>query len=126
MAGSYHACESPAVVVPWRLLVGRQTAVLPQTFGGGASPETVASAVASLVHQEAIEMQLTDAEHPGWLRAVVSRGDYGNVLNQMVALGLVEARNDPTDILATRWFATPYGLQTGSRLLAIKHTKPRW
>jgi len=38
----------------------------------------------------------------------------------MVALGLVEAHSDPTNLLATRWFATPYGIQLGSRLLAVR------
>jgi Domain of unknown function (DUF4062) len=98
--------------------------VLPQTFGGGATPEVVASAVASLVQREAAAMRLVVAEHPGWLRAIVSRSDYGKVLNQMVALGLVEGRSDPSNILATRWFATPYGIQTGCRLLAVKHAQP--
>jgi hypothetical protein len=69
-------------------------------------------------------MALAVAEHPGWPAAVVSRSDYGKVLNQMVALGLVEGRSDPTDALGTRWFATPYGIQTGCRLLAVKHAQP--
>jgi hypothetical protein len=97
-------------------------AVLPQTFGGGAPPEAIAAAVASLVQREAGEMRRSEAEHLSWHRAIVSRSDYGKVLNQMVALGLVEGRIDHTNPLATRWFATSYGIQTGSRLLAVRRT----
>jgi hypothetical protein len=99
-------------------------AVLPQTFGGGAPPEAVASALASLIQEKAAQLRMPDAEHPGWRRAIASRSDYGKVMNQMVALGLVEGRNDPTNPLATRWLATPYGVQTGSRLLAVKRAEP--
>ena len=95
-------------------------AVLPQTFGGGAPPEAIMAGVASLVQQEASEMRIPEAEHPGWRNPIFYRSDYSKVMNQMVALGLVEARTDPTNLLATRWCATPYGVQTGSRLLAVK------
>lgn len=55
----------------------------------------------------------------------MSRSDYSKVFNQMVALGLIEARGDPANVLATRWCVTPYGMQTGSRLLAVRRTYPR-
>jgi hypothetical protein len=100
-------------------------AVLPQTFGGGAPPEAIANAVASLVQREAAETRRSEAEFLSWHRSIVSRSDYGKVLNQMVALGLVEGRVDPTNPVATRWFATPYGIQTGSRLLATMPS-PAW
>ena len=74
-------------------------AVLPQTFGGGAPPEAIAAAVSSLVQR----MPGSGAEHGGWQRSVVSRSDYGKIVNQMVALGLVEGHRDPTNPLATRW-----------------------
>jgi hypothetical protein len=112
--------ESPDVFsldVRWDSLM---RAVLPQTFGGGAPPEAIGSAVASLVQREAAETRRSEAEFLSWHRSIVSRSDYGKVLNQMVALGLVEGRVDPTNPLATRWFATPYGIQTGSRLLAVR------
>lgn len=95
-------------------------AVLPQTFGGGAPPEAIAAAISSLVQR----MPGSGAEHGGWRRSVVSRSDYGKILNQMVPLGLVEGRTDPTNPLATRWVATPYGVQTGSRLVAVKRQQP--
>lgn len=94
-------------------------AVLPQTLGGGATPEFIANAIASLAQREALAMRLPVAELPGWRLSIVSRSDYGKVLNQMLALGLVEARSDPTNPLGTRWYATPYGIRTGSRLLAV-------
>lgn len=92
--------------------------VLPLTFGGGAPPEAIAAAISSLVWQEAAS--LPAGNNPGWQTASVSRSDYGKVVNQMLALGLVEGRCDPTNSLATRWFATPYGIQAGTRLLAVK------
>jgi|SRR5208283_2500765 len=103
---------------------GLMRAVLPQTFGGGASVEWIVSAIASFVRERAADDFEAGSEHHDWRHAVLSRGDYGKVMNQMVALGLVEGRSDPTDPVATRWFATPYGIQTGSRLLAVKRTQP--
>lgn len=97
-------------------------AVLPQTFGGGAPPEAVAAAIASLVQREG--MAAGGIAHPGWQKAILSRSDYGKVLNQMVALGLVEGRSDSTNSLGTRWYATPYGIQTGSRLVAVRRSQP--
>jgi len=95
-------------------------AVLPQTFGGGAPPEAIAAAVASLVQPEAAEIRRSEAETLAWHHSIVSRSAYGKVMNQMVALGLVEGRSDSTNPMGTRWFATQYGIQAGSRLLAVK------
>jgi hypothetical protein len=95
-------------------------AILPQTFGGGAPPEAVASAIASLVQREAADIGLSKTDHGGWRSAVVSRSDYGKIMNQMVALGLVEGRSDPTNTGATKWYATPYGVQAGARLFAAR------
>ncbi len=95
-------------------------AVLPQTIGGGAPPESIAAAVANLVQRETLRQTPALTGPPGLQHAVLSRSDYGKVLNQMVALGLIEGRVDPTNPIATRWYATPYGVKTGSRLLAVK------
>ncbi len=95
-------------------------AILPQTIGGGAPPESIAAAVANLIIREALEDRGPSVGRPGLQTAVLSRSDYGKVLNQMIALGLIEGRVDPINPLGTRWFATPFGVQTGSRLLAIK------
>ncbi len=57
--------ESPGIFsldVRWDSLM---RAVLPQTFGGGAPPEAVGAAVASLVQREGLEMRLAGAEQPG-------------------------------------------------------------
>jgi hypothetical protein len=93
-------------------------AILPQTLGGGADPQGIASALASLAEQTAIRSGDTAAYHDGWRTAVMSRSDYGKVMNQMVALGLVVAER--LGVRDTVWYATPYGIQIGSRLLAVK------
>jgi hypothetical protein len=93
-------------------------AVLPQTLGGGADAQGIASALASLAHEAALALQHPAAMHDGWRSATLSRSDFGKVMNQMVALGLVSAeRMGSRD---TVWYATPYGVQVASRLLAIK------
>ena len=51
---------------------------------------------------------------------MLDRSEYGKVMNQLVALGLVEARAHPLHPGETLWFATPFGLQTGSRMVAIR------
>jgi hypothetical protein len=104
------------VDVRWDSLI---RAILPQTIGGGAPPEAVAAAISSLVQGAA-----AGSGHPGWKQTVVSRSDYGKVLNQMVALGLIEGRCDPANALGTRWYATPYGIQAGSRLVAVRRAQP--
>jgi len=107
-------------IVRWDTLM---RAVLPQTFGGGVPPEAVAAAIGSLVHQKAALTGIKDDISMKWGHAILSRSDYGKVMNQMVALGLIEARQHPTIIGGTVWHATPYGIQTGSRLLAVKRSE---
>jgi DNA-binding MarR family transcriptional regulator len=58
-------------------------------------------------------------------RLVLSRSSFGKVINQMVALGLIEGRPDPIHPRTTIWLATPYGIKEGSRLVALKRT-PAW
>ena len=94
-------------------------AVLPQTFGGGEDKQGIASALASVAHETAIRIGDLSAVHDGWRTAILSRSDYGKVRNQMVALGLVAA--EEKGIHDTKWRATPYGIQTGARLLAVKN-----
>lgn len=98
-------------------------AILPRTLGGGAGPEAVVNAVAGVVREKAIDDFEAGPEQHDWRHAIVPGSVYGRVMNQMVALGLVEGRSDPANPVATRWYATPYGTQTGSRLLAVKRTK---
>jgi len=109
-----------SIEVRWDSLM---RAVLPLTIGGGAPPEALANAIATVVRSEAAEKRLPEAQHFGWPRAVLSRSDYGKVINQMVALGLVEGHRDPTNLLSTRWHATPYGIRTGCRLLAVRRAQ---
>jgi DNA-binding HxlR family transcriptional regulator len=52
--------------------------------------------------------------------ANISVSDFGKVMNQMVALGLIEGKPHPTNPASTLWVATPYGTQAGARLLAVK------
>jgi hypothetical protein len=93
-------------------------AVLPQTLGGGADAQGIASALASLAHEAALSTQHPAAIHDGWRSATLSRSDFGKVMNQMVALGLVSAER--IGVRDTVWYATPYGIQTGARLVAVK------
>ena len=86
-------------------------AVLPQTYGGGASARDVASALVGLMETETRKPESS---------ATLSRSDYGKVMNQLVALGLVEPRPHPHAITETQWFATPYGQKVGSRMVSIK------
>jgi hypothetical protein len=96
-------------------------AVLPQSFGAGATPEHIASTLVSLVCQRAQEEQVASDRYVGKTGSILSRNDYGKVMNQMVALGLINACPDPARPGETRWVATPYGLQAGSRLVALPH-----
>lgn len=81
-------------------------AVLPQTFGGGASPSDIANTLGGLVG--------------GYEGFILERSEYSKVMNQMVALGLVEARPSPMRVGESLWFATPYGQQAGSRMVAFR------
>ena len=85
-------------------------------------PEAVAHIIADVVHRVVASQGLAGAELAGWPRAVATQSDCGKVLTQMAALGLVEARHEPP--FGTKWFATPYGIKTGSRLLAVKRAQP--
>ena len=46
--------------------------------------------------------------------------DYTKVMNQMVALGMIEARPHPSLPAVSLWFATPYGQTVGSRMAALQ------
>jgi hypothetical protein len=91
---------------------------LPQTFGGGAEETAMATALVGLLREKAVERRLPIAESPGWYKASFSRAHWGKIANQMVALGLIEARPHPQTSGDTVWFATPYGVQKGARLVA--------
>ena len=94
-------------------------AVLPRTLGNGAGDGSVASSLAWLARegpdQQGHRRPPADWEHPG-----VSPSSFATVINQMVALGLIEGMPDPDNPSVTRWFATPYGRQEGCRLVAVR------
>jgi hypothetical protein len=91
--------------------------VLPVTVGNGATEEAVWSAVSDFLKR--VELSEDFVEPYGIVSMNVSPNDVRVVLNQMLALGLIEAQAN-LDTRETRWFATPYGARTGSRMVAIK------
>jgi hypothetical protein len=65
--------------------------VLPQTLGVGADEEQIANTLAGLAREKSSELEKDEGPSPhSWSQAVVSRSSFGKVMNQMVALGLVE------------------------------------
>ncbi|MGA2182776.1 MAG: DUF4062 domain-containing protein [Bryobacteraceae bacterium] len=93
--------------------------VLPQTFGAGADDQMVASTLASLARENADPFDI----HPApvfWQDPVVPRTSFGKVINQMVALGLIEGSPDSLNPAKTVWRATPYGVQEGCRMVAVR------
>lgn len=109
------ATSTASVSVRWDNIM---RAVLSHTHGAGASRDTIASALAALAHEAVIDRKHSSAAHGGWPTATLSPSDFAKVMNQMVALGLVTGVEYRTS--STRWKATPYGAQTGAKLLAIK------
>ena len=94
-------------------------AVLPRTFGAAVEDGIIASALCSLAREKAGNQG--DGRLPAlWGHPVVSASSFGKVINQMVALGLIEGMPDPGNPSVTRWFATLYGRQEGCRLVAVR------
>lgn len=91
--------------VSWQEII---RAVLPYTHGDGAIEKTISSAVEGLVRRN------YDRDYSSmWVDSKMWSSDFSKIMNQMQALGLVEARS-------SSWVATPYGRQTGPRMVAIK------
>jgi len=80
----------------------------------------IANAISGLVRSQADEAGHPKSAYRGWENCTVPISEYGKVLNQMVALGLVEGRPHPHVPEETLWFATLFGVQTGTTMLAIK------
>jgi hypothetical protein len=100
--------------------------VLPRTFGAGADNLDVASALASLAREKA-DGQGSGRSPAAWAHPMVLRSSSAKVINQMVALGLIEGTPNPLlnpIRVETLWRATPYGVQEGCRLVAVRRTKP--
>ena len=103
--------------LPWKEII---RSLLPQTFGFGADEIRLGSALASLAREN--PSCLDDFQEPSdyqWQSPIVSRSSFGRVMNQLVALGLIEAVNHPgIGAHQTLWRATRYGLQEGCRQVA--------
>jgi hypothetical protein len=102
--------------VEWEEII---RSVLPQTFGAGGDHAAIRLALVSLARAKAEESRY--GPPPAcWEGSTISSSSFGKVINQMVALGLVEGIPHPQDPLSTRWRATPYGAQEGCRLVAVR------
>ncbi len=100
--------DGTAFDIAWEQVI---RSVLPQTFGAGAENRDIASALADLAREQHSAFR----EDP-----TLSRSSFGKVINQMVALGLIEGRANPPSPSVTMWVATPYGVKIGSRLVALR------
>jgi len=80
---------------------------------------------ANVLHREPVGLSFDAlfgpdvADLASWQKIAIRK-----VLNQMVALSLIEGRSDPANAMGTRWFATPYGIQAGLRLVAVRRAQP--
>jgi hypothetical protein len=79
--------------------------VLPLTFGGGAQNSDIAGALVGIAHEQADRYGVRAPDV--WEGPVLSRSSFGKVLNQMVALGLIEGGRHPMNSAVTMWIATP-------------------
>jgi hypothetical protein len=91
--------------------------VLPQVLGAGADKHAISSALTSLARDTRgiYSHQIPPA---AWEGALVSLSSLGKVINQMVALGLLEPEESSPS--STIWRATPYGAQQGCRHAAVR------
>ena len=115
---TFQSGEASSYEATWEDII---RSVLPQTFGVGADNDAVASALASLAREKA-DRRGDSRAFADWENPVLSRSSFGKVINQMVALGLIEGVPNPLRV-ETLWRATPYGVQEGCRLVAIRRTK---
>lgn len=93
--------------------------VFPPTLGIGAENQMVSAAVLSAA-QETLSARYNAAISPAdWESAAISASSLSKVINQMVALGFIEATQLATSP-ATLWRATPYGAQEGCRQVAVR------
>ncbi len=81
-------------------------AILPLTFGVGAGESDIKSAIKNIIWPKDYGDVISD--------------DYTKVMNQMVPLGMIEARPHPSLPAVSLWFATPYGQTVGSRMAALQ------
>jgi hypothetical protein len=113
---TFRSGEAVTCEVTWEDII---RSVLPHTLGRGAYELDIASALCSLAREKADEPGDSRAA-VAWVSPVLSRNSFGKVINQMVALGLIEGACSPGG--NTLWCATPYGVQEGCRLVAVRRT----
>lgn len=99
----------------WRRII---RSVLPQTFGGGADDWAIRSALASLAREDRCPWEGWPPTPADCKQPQVSRSSISKVINQMVALGLIEGVPHPSNAPETIWRATPYGVREGCRQVA--------
>jgi hypothetical protein len=114
LVGDFDHRRQLRVNLSWNLLM---RAILPLTFGGGTNESRIVNAIDGVARSES-----NAAIWSGWNHSILRPSELSKVLNQMVALGLIHAVCDPHRVGETIWRATPYGEQSGARLLAIKRT----
>jgi hypothetical protein len=98
--------------------------VLPQTLGAGVDEQIIASTLISLARENVDPFDANPAP-VFWQDPIVPRTSFGTVMNQMVALGLIEGAPDPRNPAKTLWRATPYGVREGCRLVAVRREESR-
>lgn len=93
--------------------------ILPRTLGAGAEDSDVLNALGALAHEKD-NAQENGRPPASWENIIVLRTSSGKVVNQMVALGLIEGTSHPLSPAVTLWRATPYGAHEGCRLAAVR------
>jgi len=94
-------------------------AVLPLTFGAGIEDHVIVGALVSVAREKAEQAQ-KPFPREFWEEPTVPRSLLSKVINQMVALGLIEATPHPLSPAVTLYRATPYGAREGCRLVAVR------
>ena len=90
--------------------------VLPQTLGAGADNQAISLALISLAKAGGSGIYSANISPFDWESALVAVSSLGKIVNQMVALGLIEGQASSTE---TIWRATAYGAKEGCRRVAV-------
>ncbi len=92
--------------------------VLPQTLGAGTDNQGVGLPLVSLAKAWHSGLYFHNPTPFDWENASVSLSSLGKVINQMVAVGLIEGVHQSSSG-GTIWRATPYGAKEGCRRVAV-------
>jgi len=98
--------------------------VLPQTLGAGTDNQGIGLPLVSLAKALHSGMYFPNATAFDWENASVSLSSLGKVINQMVALGLIEGVHQSSPG-GTVWRATPYGAKEGCRRVAVPRRRAK-